>query len=131
MPMNTPALSPQMTRRQWLGGAAAVGAASAVRSTPAFAQRGFGWPSVTRLVERYVDARKVSGMVAALGFRQREPAFIARGYDTFAKPRLSDGDSLYRIYSMTKPITGMAAMMLIDEGKLGLDQPLYENLRAF
>ncbi|MBU0669855.1 MAG: beta-lactamase family protein, partial [Alphaproteobacteria bacterium] len=39
--------------------------------------------------------------------------------------------SLYRIYSMTKPITGMAAMMLIDDGKLGLDQPLAEILPAF
>jgi CubicO group peptidase (beta-lactamase class C family) len=40
-------------------------------------------------------------------------------------------DSLYRIYSMTKPITGMATMILIDEGKLGLDQPLAEILPAF
>ena len=32
---------------------------------------------------------------------------------------------------MTKPITGMATMMLIDEGKLGLDQPLGEILPAF
>ncbi len=36
----------------------------------------------------------------------------------------ADADSLYRIYSMTKPITGKAAMILIDEGKLGLDQPI-------
>ena len=40
-------------------------------------------------------------------------------------------DSLFRIYSMTKPITGMAAMMLIDEGKLGLDQPLADILPKF
>ena len=43
----------------------------------------------------------------------------------------ADIDSLYRIYSMTKPITGMAVMMLIDEGKLGLDQPLAEMLPKF
>ncbi|HBM05711.1 MAG TPA: serine hydrolase, partial [Erythrobacter sp.] len=36
-----------------------------------------------------------------------------------------------RIYSMTKPITGMAAMMLIDEGRLGLDQPIAELLPAY
>src|SRR5690606_38916355 len=47
------------------------------------------------------------------------------------EPRRSDGRSIYRIYSMTRPITGMAAMMLIDEGKLGLDQPLHEILPAF
>jgi CubicO group peptidase (beta-lactamase class C family) len=40
-------------------------------------------------------------------------------------------DSLFRIYSMTKPITGMAAMMLVDEGKIGLDQPISDFLPKF
>src|SRR5690606_36265895 len=56
---------------------------------------------------------------------------IAAGVDSFTVPRESTADSLYRIYSMTKPITGMAAMMLIDEGRLGLDQPLHEILPAY
>jgi CubicO group peptidase (beta-lactamase class C family) len=129
--MNSPLADFALSRRQWLGCAASVGAATALGGVPAFAQTGFGWPNVTKLIERYVTERKVSGMVAALAFGRREPNFIARGVDTFARPRLSDGDSIYRIYSMTKPITGMAAMMLIDEGKLGLDQPLYEILPAF
>ncbi|MEM8725167.1 MAG: serine hydrolase domain-containing protein, partial [Pseudomonadota bacterium] len=38
---------------------------------------------------------------------------------------------LYRIYSMTKPITGMAIMMLIDDGLLTLDQPLSDVLPKF
>nr|WP_166174995.1 serine hydrolase domain-containing protein [Altererythrobacter segetis] len=129
--MNLPAFDPRLTRRQLLGGAAAAGAVTAFGAVPALAQTGFGWPNVTRLIESYVNDRKVSGMVAALAFGRRDPVFIARGVDTFARPRLSDADSIYRIYSMTKPITGMAAMMLIDEGKLGLDQPLYEILPAF
>lgn len=122
---------PGFTRRQWLGGTAAAGAAAALAGFPALAQTSFGWPSVTKLIERYVGDRKVSGMVAALAFGRRDPVFIARGFDAFARPRQSDADSIYRIYSMTKPITGMAAMMLIDEGRLGLDQPLYEILPAF
>jgi CubicO group peptidase (beta-lactamase class C family) len=122
---------PHLSRRQWLGGAAAASALTAFGGFPALAQNGLSWPNVTKLVDSYVNSRKVSGMVAALGFGQRDPAFVARGYDTFARPRLSDADSLYRIYSMTKPITGMAAMMLIDEGKLALDQPLYEIIPAF
>jgi CubicO group peptidase (beta-lactamase class C family) len=124
-------MSPLLNRRQWLAGAAAAGAAAAFPGAPGAAQAGFAWPNVSKLLASYVDARKVSGMVAALGFGQREPAFVARGNDTFAQPRMSDADSIYRIYSMTKPITGMAAMMLIDEGKLGLDQPLHEILPAF
>src|SRR3990170_6343325 len=107
-----------LTRRQWLGGAAALGASAAL---PAWAQSPEAWPNVTRLISSYVDARKVANMVVALGFGRGEPTVIAAGLDSFAAPRRSDVDSLYRIYSMTKPITGMATMMLIDEGKLGLD----------
>ena len=129
--MNSATLNAHLSRREWLGGAAATGAVTALGNVPAWAQSGFAWPNVTKLADSYVNARKVANMVAALGFGQRDPAFIARGYDTFARPRLSDADSIYRIYSMTKPITGMATMMLIDEGKLALDQPLYEIIPAF
>ena len=131
MPMQTLVSNARLTRRQWLGGTIAAGAASALGGFPALAQTGFAWPNVTKELDRYVDERKVSGMVAALAFGRRDANFIARGVDTFARPRMSDADSIYRIYSMTKPITGMATMMLIDEGKLGLDQPLYEILPAF
>jgi CubicO group peptidase (beta-lactamase class C family) len=40
-------------------------------------------------------------------------------------------DSLFRVYSMTKPVTGMAAMILIDEGRLRLDQPVSDVLPKF
>ncbi|MEO6388833.1 MAG: serine hydrolase domain-containing protein [Croceibacterium sp.] len=120
-----------LTRRQWLGGAAALGAGTALAGMPAFAQTPSAWPNVTRLIASYVDARKVANMVVSLGFGDDDPMLIAAGVDGFAGPRRSDGDSIYRIYSMTKPITGMAAMMLVDEGKLSLEQPLYDILPKF
>ena len=123
--------NPGLTRRQWLAGTAAIGAASALPALPAWAQEAEGWPGVARLVSSYVEARKVANMVAAVGRGQGEPTVIAAGVDSFTGTRRSDADSIYRIYSMTKPITGMAAMMLIDEGKLGLDQPLHEILPKF
>lgn len=120
-----------LTRRQWIGGAAALGAGAALSGFPALAQAPRQWPNVERLLAGYVDARRVANMVVTLGFGTDEPTVMARGLDTFAQPRRSDADSIYRIYSMTKPITGMAAMMLIDEGKLGLDQPLHEILPKY
>ena len=45
-------------------------------------------------------------------------------------------DTIYRIYSMTKPITGVAMMMLYEEGKFSLDDPVskyvpeFENLKV-
>ncbi|KIN71248.1 serine hydrolase domain-containing protein [Sulfitobacter guttiformis] len=40
-------------------------------------------------------------------------------------------DSLFRIYSMTKPVTTVAAMMLVEEGKLALNAPVSSYLPAF
>ncbi|WP_371745023.1 serine hydrolase domain-containing protein [Bradyrhizobium sp. U87765 SZCCT0109] len=40
-------------------------------------------------------------------------------------------DTIYRIYSMSKPITSVAAMMLVEEGKLSLDDPLGKYIPAF
>lgn len=119
------------TRRQWLGGAAALGAGAALGELPLLAQTAPGWPAVRRLLASYVDSRKVANMVATLGSGTGAPMVIAAGVDAFTGPRKSDGRSIYRIYSMTKPITGMAVMMLIDEGKLALDQPLHDILPRY
>ncbi|MFC0590543.1 serine hydrolase domain-containing protein [Novosphingobium aquiterrae] len=89
------------------------------------------WPAVTAMLDKYVAERKVAGMSAAIGWGTQEPGFIARGKEALGDPDATGPDSLFRIYSMTKPITGMAAMILIDEGKLGLDQPLSDLLPKF
>jgi CubicO group peptidase (beta-lactamase class C family) len=90
------------------------------------------WPNVAALADRYVSSRKVANMFLTFGWGQQPHAHtVGGGTLSLAKPAMVDENSLYRIYSMTKPITGMATMILIDEGKLGLDQPLYEILPAF
>ncbi|MGC1270118.1 MAG: serine hydrolase domain-containing protein [Croceibacterium sp.] len=124
-----------LSRRALLRGSAMLGAGAALAATPfapALAQGvPGGWYTVDGLLRDYVSARKVAGMVAALGWRQEAPAFVAHGLDSLTGTRASAPDSLYRVYSMTKPITGMAAMMLVDEGKIGLDQPISDFLPAF
>ncbi|MDL2352250.1 MAG: serine hydrolase [Pseudomonadota bacterium] len=89
------------------------------------------WPTVTAMLDRYVKGRKVSGMVAALGWHDAPPGFIARGLEGFDDKDANGPQSMFRAYSMTKPLTGMAAMILIDEGKLGLDQPLADFAPEF
>jgi len=128
------------SRRALLRGGALLGAGAALSGAPAlFAQDKAAasnamramWPSVAAMVDKYVDERKVANMVATLGWGQQAPTTIAKGTLAIGQSQRADIDSLYRIYSMTKPITGMAAMILIDEGKLGLDQPLAEILPKF
>jgi len=121
----------ELTRRQWLGGAAALGASAALPAFPARTQPYPEWSNVSRLIQSYVDSRKVANMVVTLGFGDGPVMAIGAGVDSFTAPRASDLDSIYRIYSMTKPVTGMATISLIDEGRLGLDQPLHEILPKF
>lgn len=125
---------PMLSRRGLLGSALLAGGAGllprslfAATDSAAAGQ----WPHVARLVTGYVDAGKLAGAVALMGRGTEAPVTIARGVGTLGDPRAIDADSLFRAYSMTKPITGMGVMMLIDEGKMQLDQPLADFLPKF
>ena len=88
-------------------------------------------PSVRALIERWTGPGKFPGLIASLGLPGRDPGYVARGSQGFTDSDPVTPDTLYRIYSMTKPITGMAAMQLVDAGKLSLDQPLYDILPKY
>ncbi|MFZ5748882.1 MAG: serine hydrolase domain-containing protein [Pseudomonadota bacterium] len=104
-------------------GSAAVSASVPVRAEQSGPQA---------LVDGYVAANKLPGVVLAYASGDVAPTFVSAG-------RIADGpdaplagpDSLWRVYSMTKPITAMAAMILIEEGKIGLDQPISDFIPAF
>ena len=60
------------------------------------------------------------------------PLFVSAGkIATDANAAPAGPDSLWRVYSMTKPITAMAAMILIEEGKMKLDEPVSDFMPAF
>ena len=73
----------------------------------------------------------MSGMMAAIGYGQADPQYIAEGNIALDSTMPADKDTLWRIYSMTKPVTGMAAMILIGEGKMTLDTPVADILPEF
>jgi CubicO group peptidase (beta-lactamase class C family) len=109
-------------------GALLSGSAMAHAATAASKLR---WSNVAGLIDSYVAQRRVANMVAAIGMGQHPANFLDNGVLTLGRMQQAGPDSLYRIYSMTKPITGMAAMMLIEEGKLSLDQPISDILPKF
>ncbi|MDF7777444.1 serine hydrolase [Sphingomonas sp. AOB5] len=90
------------------------------------------YPATQALADRYVAENKVPGIVMSVGYRESPTQFLSAGRIA-AEPGapMAGPDSLWRIYSMTKPITGIAAMILIDEGKLKLDQPISDFIPAF
>lgn len=118
----------------WLGGAVALAgmplAEALARSMPRKADM-VPWPTVTAMLDKYVAGRKVAGMVAELGWRTKPAMTIARGNEGFDDKDPVGAGSLFRAYSQTKPVTGIAAMLLIEEGKLKLDQPIADFAPEF
>ncbi|WP_231621624.1 serine hydrolase domain-containing protein [Sphingomonas sp. 37zxx] len=89
-------------------------------------------PATSALAENYVSEKKVPGIVLAIGAGDMPTSFISRGrIAVAADAAATNADTLWRVYSMTKPITGMAAMMLIEDGKLKLDQPISDFFPGF
>lgn len=88
--------------------------------------------AVQTLVEDYVRSGKAPGIVVAIGRGDAPPVFACAGRiaDDPAAP-VAGPDSLWRIYSMTKPMTAMAVMMLVEDGKIALDQPVSDFIPAF
>ena len=107
--------------------ALATGAGRAVARTA-----GPGFTSVRTLVNKYVAEGRVPGAVVALVTLGRHaPQFMAAGQTAFDGGTAMTPDSLFRIYSMTKPITAMAVMQQVALGKLRLDQPIADILPEY
>jgi CubicO group peptidase (beta-lactamase class C family) len=83
---------------------------------------------VTSLFERHVGQGDIAGAVLAVAVGAEDPCFVCVGETGHGSGRPVQPDSLHRIYSQTKPITGIATMMLVEDGAIGLDQPIGELL---
>lgn len=86
---------------------------------------------VDRLLENYVESGRLAGALG-LVYRKGEIAYCnAYGYRDREAGQAMTEDTIFRIYSMTKPITAVAALMLFEEGHFLLDDPLAQYLPEF
>lgn len=118
-------------RRSLLLGAGALGLAGCAglgRSSVSAAAR---FPATQAVLDRHVAEEKLPGATVGLRLPDGSDAFLQAGTLDYGSPAAMNRDSLFRIYSMTKPITGAAAALLIEDGRLGLDQPVRDFLPEF
>ena len=73
--------------------------------------------------ERAVESGEVAGAITVV-HRRGETVVDVVGQKDKDKPGKLERDSIFRIASMSKPITAAAAMILVEEGKLRLDEPV-------
>jgi CubicO group peptidase (beta-lactamase class C family) len=85
---------------------------------------------LTQLLKADVDKAKIPGAVALVSRKGRVAYFEAFGSRDKASGATMTKDAIFRIYSMTKPITSVAAMMLVEEGKIALTDPVSKYLPA-
>ena len=78
-----------------------------------------------------VDAGAFSGAVAAIARNGKIAYLRAVGFRDRAKTIPLQPDAIFWIASMTKPVTSVAAMMLVEEGKLDLAAPVHRYLPEF
>lgn len=129
--------TPQLSRRALFRSGAWLTAGAAMAGVPGGTgvlahDVGHAFPALDKLTSKYVRERKVANLLITLGRGQEEHAHLVGGGKlAFGSEANVNEDTLYRIYSMTKPITGMATMMCIEDGHFDLDTPLAEILPAF
>jgi len=82
-------------------------------------------------LQRYVDAGKIAGALALVARRGQVAYLEPFGHLEIERRRPVTPDSIWRIYSMTKPITSVGLMMLYEEGRFQLDDPVHRFIPAW
>src|SRR6516165_9579651 len=82
-------------------------------------------------VKALIDKKEMAGAVIAVARHGKVAMFEALGEMEAGSGKVMKPDAIVRIYSMTKPITTVAAMILVDEGKIGLNEPVSKYLPEF
>jgi CubicO group peptidase (beta-lactamase class C family) len=80
------------------------------------------------LKQRYIDAGRFPGTQLLVYRRGTVVHSTVQGYADLERKVPVRDDTIFRIYSMTKPITSTAFMMLVEEGKVALDEPVHKYI---
>jgi CubicO group peptidase (beta-lactamase class C family) len=91
------------------------------------------WLRLRKLLDDYIESKRLAGSAIAVTAGGTPMAYLRAGRIALDAEAEFTEHSLCRIYSMTKPITGLATILLLEAGKLRLDQPVADivpELRA-
>jgi CubicO group peptidase (beta-lactamase class C family) len=87
--------------------------------------------NVTNLVRRYVDAGRYPGVISLVARHDKIVHFETYGLMDAERGRPMTPDTVFRIFSMTKPVASVGLMMLYEEGRFQLNDPVSHYLPEF
>jgi CubicO group peptidase (beta-lactamase class C family) len=86
---------------------------------------------IHQTIQRHIDGHDITGAVTLVARKGRVAHFEAHGLMDQDSKRAMPKDGLFWIASMSKPITGVAILMLLEEGKVRLNDPVSKFLPEF
>jgi CubicO group peptidase (beta-lactamase class C family) len=95
---------------------------------------GLSSPRLARIgdhLQRYVEEGKVAGTLTLVARRGKVAYCEAQGHLEVERRRPMTRDTVFRIYSMSKPITSVGLMMLYEQGRFQLDDPVHRFIPSW
>ena len=86
---------------------------------------------INDVVKTYIDSGQISGAVTMVSRKGRIAHFEAQGLMDIEGKTPMRKDAIFRMASMSKPVTGVAILMLMEEGKLRLTDPVSRFIPEF
>ncbi len=86
---------------------------------------------IDQVVQREIAAKHITGAVTLVARRGHIAHFKAHGLMDIESGKAMKEDTIFRIASMTKPVTGVALLMLVEEGKVRLSDPVSRFIPEF
>jgi len=87
--------------------------------------------SIVAALQPFVDSNTLAGAVTVVATKEKIVSLETVGYADIAAKAPMKEDTLFWIASMSKPITGAALMILVDEGKVNIDDPVEKYLPEY
>ena len=87
--------------------------------------------SVQEYLDHIVECKEVAGINILIQKSGEDLFYAESGYSDIVSEKPISRDTIFRMYSMTKPITAAAVMMLVEKGLIGLGEPVKKYIPGF
>lgn len=91
----------------------------------------FDFASLDSLFKQAVKNKEVPGAVAYVSYKGKEIFNRAYGFKSIENETAMETSSIFRLASMTKPLTAVSVLQLTEQGKLSLDDPIKKYMPEF